>query len=565
MKNKSVIIAAALSILLLISIAAGILLKPKAINGEKSIVTGKFDKLPNVAKERKDTLIVASPSWSGNFNPLFDSTTYDMWASTLIFDSGLMTNDENGKAITWMADSYEISKDRKKFTFYINKNITFSNGNKVTANDFLLTYLALADPKYDGPRIDAVENLVGYKEFHNGKASELAGVKIIDEYTIQFVEKSVKASALLQDFSYPPLDYTIYHFKKGDVAKLKTLSNNPIGAGAYKFVENKSGDHITYVRNDSYWRGTPKIKSLIIKQVSANEHIKALMNGEFDIDCVVPCKMENIETLKNLGFLNIYFYPANSYGYIGMNLRNPKFSDKRVRQALMYGLNRKKFVKEYYNGIGEVCNAPVSKLSMAYTDNVNQYEYDPTKAAKLLTDAGWLLGKEGYRYKNGKKFTIHWMTYTDNAYVKALMPIAISNYRDIGVEIIPEYMEFSTMADKIFQTRNFEMYNMAWNLAIDPDPSGIFSKSQDVPGGGNSVGWSNSENDKLIKAGLLELDPEKRKAIYQKWVMLANEELPYLFLTQGKSMYAVTSRVKGLNIGAYWDWTYNIEKLELIE
>lgn len=107
----------------------------------------------------------------------------------------------------------------------------------------------------------------------------------------------------------------------------------------------------------------------------------------------------------------------------------------------MYGLNRKKFVRTYYNGIGEVCNAPVSKLSMAYTDNVKQYDYNPAKAAKLLTDAGWKLDKDGFRYKNGKKFTIKWMTYTD-AYVKALMPIVISNYRDLGIEIIPEYMEF---------------------------------------------------------------------------------------------------------------------------
>jgi peptide/nickel transport system substrate-binding protein len=126
-------------------------------------------------------------------------------------------------------------------------------------------------------------------------------------------------------------------------------------------------------------------------------------------------------------------------------------------------------------------------------------------------------------------------------------------------------MEFSTLGEKIFQSRTFEMYNMAWNLSIDPDPSSIFSKSQDVRGGGNSVGWNNLENDKLIKAGLLELNQEKRKVIYQKWVMLANAELPYLFLTQGKSMYAVTSRVKGLNINAYWDWTNNIEKLELID
>ena len=107
------------------------------------------------------------------------------------------------------------------------------------------------------------------------------------------------------------------------------------------------------------------------------------------------------------------------------------------------------------------------------------------------------------------------------------------------------------------------MYNMAWSLSIDPDPSGIFGKDQTEPGGANSVGWVNEESQKLMDAGKKELDQEKRKEIYQKWALIANDDLPYLFLGSSKRGYAINHRVKNLHVSSYIDWTNDIWKVEL--
>lgn len=549
----------------MVFVVVGLSAKDNFMNNQKVITADSPGKIPIAAQKRTDTLIVGSGSWNGNFNPIYESTLYDNWATTLIFDGGLMTNEDNGDPKPYMAKDYYISKDGKTYTFYINKNIRFSNGHLVTAKDFALTYQAIADPGYDGLRIDAVENLVGYEEYHNGSADSIKGIKVVNDYTIQFTEKSVKANALLQDFVYAPLDHLIYSFKKGQVRNIKNLFDTPVGAGPYKLVENKPEQYISFVRNEKYWKSAPKIEKIIMKLTNSSNQLQGLANGDVDIDSTIACKTPYIDYLKNLGFINLYIYPSNSYGYIGLNLRNPKFADKRVRQALMYGLDRESFVKSYYKDYGEVSNAPVSSVSWAYTTSVNQYKFNPVKAAQLLDQAGWKMNKDGFRYKNGEKFTIHWMTYTGSSYVEALIPVVEDCYKDLGIEVDPERMEFSTLNSKIFQTRNFEIYNMAWRLNIDPDQSSIFSKSQDVPGGGNSVGWVDSRSEKLMKDGLLELDQNKRKDIYQKWVKLVNEELPYLFISQGRSVYAASSRVNGLKVGPYRDWTVDIEKLSLLK
>jgi len=109
------------------------------------------------------------------------------------------------------------------------------------------------------------------------------------------------------------------------------------------------------------------------------------------------------------------------------------------------------------------------------------------------------------------------------------------------------------------------MYNMAWNLSIDPDPSGIFGASQDVMGGFNSVGWHPEKSEELMKKGLQETDLQKRAAIYKEWAALINDELPYLFLNTNKDMWAVSSRVKNMNLSSYIDWAVDIHKVELTQ
>jgi len=522
------------------------------------------EKLPQVARDRKDTLIVGTTAPNGTFNPIYSGSLYDSWVCSLIFD-GLISNDAEGNPIPNVAEKWDISEDGKTYTFYIKKGIKFHDGKELTAEDVAFTFTAICDPNYDGPRTDAVMYLEGYEEYNKdkeNKVKEVKGIKVIDPYTIQFTLTEAQAPAIW-NFGYGILPKHYYGFEKGNIKKLKDLFLKPMGSGAYTLKSYKPGAEVVFEKNPNYWKGEPKIKTIVMKVTNANTVVQELTSGNVDIDAVG--KPEMVELIKQAGFFNIYSYPSNSYGYIGLNLRDERFKDKRVRQALMYGLDRKGFINAYYKGNGQVCNAPVSPVSWAYTDEINQYEYNPDLANKLLDEAGWVKKEDGFRYKDGKKFTIHWMTYTGSKYVESLIPIVKDNWGKLGIEVVPELMEFGTLVEKVYDKREFEMYNMAWSLSIDPDPSGIFSKAQDVPGGNNSVGWVNEESEKLMKQGLTEFNQEKRKEIYKQWNKLANEELPYLFLSYNKDNVAVSCRVKGVNPSPYIDWTYDIQNVEIVD
>ncbi|SHE85324.1 ABC transporter substrate-binding protein [Clostridium fallax] len=531
---------------------------------EKEILKAKDpSKIPEVSKKRKDTLIVGTQNPAGQFCPIYSSTTYDSTVNSLIFE-GLLSNDEKGNATANMADLPEISDDGKTYTFKIKDGIKFSDGSDLTADDVAFTYTAICDPKYDGPRTDAVEGLVGYEEYRNGDAKSVSGIKVIDPHTISFTLKKVNASQLY-NFGYGIMPKSVYNFEKGNIQVLKDKFLQPVGSGPYKFVKFEQGQYISFEKNDGYWQGEPKIPNIIMKVTNAKTNIQELEAGNVDIDDVAA-KKQNIQMLQSAGFLDLQLYPQSAYGYIGLNLRNPKFQDKKVRKALMYGLDRKGFIDNYYQGYGAVQNTHGAVVSWAYPseDSLEKYEYNPDKANELLDEAGWKMNKQtGLREKDGVPFEISWLTYTDSNYVDSLIPIVKDCWGKLGIKVTPELMEFATLSEKVNDKRDFEIYNMAWNLSIDPDPSAIFSKSQDVPGGFNAVGWHPEESDKLMEEGIATTDQEKRKEIYGKWMQLINDDLPYIFLNNNKKCTVISSKVKNINPSAYVSWTDNIYKAEI--
>lgn len=563
----------------LASLTAGLLATMMLLTscgGGKKVDTSKKDvaevikatnpsKLPDASKNRKDTLIVGTTAPSGKFNPIYSDSVYDSWVAGLVFE-GLISNDEQGNPTPLIAKEWKVSEDGKTYTFTLNQGVKFSDGTELTAEDVAFTYTAICDPSYDGPRADAVSKLVGYKEYNEdkeGKVKEVSGIKVIDKYTISFTLTEPKAPAIY-DFGYGIMPKHIYNFEKGNIKPLKDKFLTPVGAGPYLLKSYKAGQEIVFEKNKNYWRGEPKIAQIIMKVTNSDTSVQELSAGNVDID-KIETKPEVIDSVKKAEFIDIYSYPANAYRYIGLNLRDEKFKDKKVRQALAYGLNRKALVDGFYKGLADVCNAPVSKVSWAYTNEVNQYEYNVEKANKLLDEAGWVKKEDGYRYKDGKKFTVHFLVPTGRKFYEYLVPVAQENWKQIGVELIPEPMEFGTVAQKVYDEQKFEMYTMGWSLSIDPDPSAIFSIEQDKLGGFNSVGWRNEESEKLMKEGLKETDQNKRKEIYNKWVKLANEELPYIFLVQEKDTYAVSAKVKGLRLSPFTDWTYDIHLVELTD
>ena len=516
--------------------------------------------LPDAAKNRTDTLIVGTTDPKGEFVPIYSSTLYDSWVNNLVFD-GLITNNEKGEPIPNVAKSYEVSEDGKTYTFKLNKGIKFTNGQELTAKDVAFTFTSICDPGYDGPRMDAVNNLVGYEEYNKGDASSVEGIKVIDDYTISFTNKNTDAAGIW-NFGYGIMPESVYKFEKGNFQAVKDKLLEPVGSGAYKFVHFKPGQEVKFEKNADYWKGEPKIPYIVMKVTNAQTLLQELMAGTVDIDRV-GAKPENIDPLKQAGFLNLDLYMQNGYGYMGLNYGSDKVKDPKVRQALLYGLNREGFMQSYYQGYGQVYNSHILPTSWAYNPDVPKYEYNPEKAKELLDEAGWKdTNGNGVRDKDGVELELQWLTYTGSKYVDALIPIVQQSWEQIGVKVTPELMEFGTMMDKV-NNREYDIFNGAWNLSIDPDPSGIFAISQDVPGGFNNIGWRNEEADKLIKEGKGTTNQEERKKAYAEWQLKFSEDVPYILLGDTQEMFASNSRVKGYNPSTYIDWTHDVYKLEL--
>lgn len=516
--------------------------------------------IPDAAKNRTDTLIVGTTDPKGEFVPIYSSTLYDSWVNKLVFD-GLISNNEKGEAVPNVAESYEVSEDGKTYTFKLNKGIKFTNGQELTAKDVAFTFTSICDPGYDGPRMDAVSNLVGYEEYNKGDAKSVEGIKVIDDYTISFTNKNVDAAGIW-NFEYGIMPESVYKFEKGNFQAVKDKLLEPVGSGAYKFVHFKPGQEVKFEKNPDYWKGEPKIPYIVMKVTNAQTLLQELMAGTVDIDRV-GAKPENIDPLKQAGFLNLDLYMQNGYGYIGLNYGSDKVKDPKVRQALLYGLNREGFMQSYYQGYGQVYNSHILPTSWAYNPDVPKYEYNPEKANQLLDEAGWKdTNGNGVRDKDGVELELQWLTYTGSKYVDALIPIVQQSWEQIGVKVTPELMEFGTMMDKV-NNREYDIFNGAWNLSIDPDPSGIFAISQDVPGGFNNIGWRNEEADKLLKEGKGTTNQEERKKAYAEWQLKFSEDVPYILLGNAQEMFASNSRVKGYNLSTYIDWTHDVYKLEL--
>ena len=153
-------------------------------------------------------------------------------------------------------------------------------------------------------------------------------------------------------------------YKQGHLNYIKDLHAKPLGCGAYKFVENKPGQEVDLVANENYYLGKAKIPNLIYKVTSETTRIQMLQTGDIDMD-MVTVNEDNVGQLQDAGFLDLCIFPTNGYGYIGLDVKNEKFTDPKVRQALTYGLNRAEVVEAVYpGGYADVINEPQSTRIM---------------------------------------------------------------------------------------------------------------------------------------------------------------------------------------------------------
>ncbi|MGG3837214.1 ABC transporter substrate-binding protein [Paenibacillus thiaminolyticus] len=515
-------------------------------------------KSPANAMARTDTLIIGMQAPAGIFHPLYAETVYDNYVTKTLFRAMLEVQ-KDGTYAPALAEKYEVSPDNLTHTYKLKEGLKFSDGSPLTAEDVAFTITVLHDKSYDGP-MDIIRDakIKGGKEYFDGKATSIEGIKVIDPLTIEFttIEPSALAQSSIGATGILSKAYYGKDYKQGNLSYMNDLFTKPLGNGPYKLDKFQAGQDVSFVANENYFKGVPKIPKLIYKFTTDETNAQLLQTGETDMD-FISANLDNFELLQSMGFLDISLFPTNGYGYIAFNHNRAKFQDVKVRQALAYGLDREQIVEAVYQGYADVINVPQSKLSWAYTDEVNKYEFDLEKAKQLLEEAGWKVGADGIREKDGEKFTINFAATSPNVVNDAIIPVAQANYKELGIQFVAEQMDFNAVVEKR-KKGDFDMLFMAWRL--DPDPQG--AQNNFITGGSwNEIGYSNKKVDELFEKGGKTLDIEERKAIYKELYQEINEDLPYIFMYQRRDMWGNNARFTGLDMSPYRDFSYGVDAL----
>lgn len=514
-------------------------------------------KSPQVALDRKDTLIIGMADPQGLFNPLFGETVYDRYVYEILFDS-VAEYGLDGSLQNSLAESVSVSADGLTYTYKLIPGVTYTDGTPLKASDYLFTMKVLHDPAYDGPSDIHAANIVGGKDYYDGKSDTISGINIISdtEFSVTVSEYNALTPSYLGG-SIIPEHYYGTGYKHGNLDSIKALLDKPLGSGQYILVDYKPGQEVVFKANENYFKGAPKTPNLIYKTTSSVTEIAMLQSGEIDKNDFSITE-DAVETLIDLGFLDVNVHLNNGYGYVAFNIDNPKFADKKVRQALTYGLNRADIVEGIYGKYAEVINIPQSNVSWAYTDkNINTYDFDLEKAKALLDEAGWVVGSDGIREKDGVKFTVDFSATANNVVIDSLIPIMTKNYEELGIKLTAETLEFNAIMEKK-TAGDFEMFFAAWGLTPDPDTTIFITDGQQ-----NEFGYSNPKVDELMAAGLKELDIEKRKVIYHEMYQHINEDAPFIFLYQRSNGTASNARVGDLIYSPYMYFSANLYQTTL--
>ncbi len=511
------------------------------VSAPVEVATSTPERRPTSEPVNGDTLMACLDSEPPHLNPLLSTQgAVGQYVGSFIFETMIDLDNESLEFIPKVAERWEIAEDKLTYTFYLKKDVTFSDGTPLTAHDVLFSYNVIKDPAND------TANLRNY-------LNDIEEVVVDDDYTISFKMKQPYFRNLYVCGALEILPKHIY-----DGAEFNSHPNNrkPVGSGPYVFDSWNTGQSITLVKNQKYWGDPVYLDKIQFKIITDdNVAIQVLEKNELDMlrmqpeQWVTRASTPEFERKfdKYVPFSQIPGYVGH-YRYIAWNMRKPQFADKRVRQALTLLLDRELMLQEIWHGLGQVTSGSFSPKVPEYDQSIKPWPFDPMRAAQLLDEAGWKdTDRDGVREKDGNKLEFE-LSFTAAVpeYV-TMCNVYQEELARVGIKMTQRPLEWATFQQRVHD-RNFDACMLAWLLPIMPDPYQLWHSSQ-AESGSNYPGFINEEADKIMDAGRLEFDDDKRAALYRKFHAILHEEQPYTFLTTNPGLYAVDKRFE--NVRAY--------------
>ena len=339
------------------------------------------------------------------------------------------------------------------------------------------------------------------------------------------------------------------HLLEGKDVRASELNRHPVGTGPYKFMRWDPGARVMLSYNPTYFRGRPHLSQVTYRVIpDMATMFLELKAGGLDwmgLNALQYSRQTKTSFFKK-NFVK-YKYLASAYTYLGYNLKDARFADKRVRQALSYAIDKKEIIKGVLLGLGQACTGPYKPGTYWYNPNVKRYPHDPAKAKELLAQAGWTDSDgDGVLDKDGKPFEFTILTNQGNSYRANTGVIIQRRLSQLGIRVKLRTVEWAAFIKEFINKARFEAVLLGWTTTPDPDQFDIWHSSRAKPGQLNFTYYKNPEVDRILTEQRRIFDREKRRALIFKLQEILAEDQPYTFLYVAQALPIVAARIKGI-------------------
>ncbi|MEJ5248054.1 ABC transporter substrate-binding protein [Caldilinea sp.] len=499
-----------------------------------------------------------------NLSPLYTT----MWFSGILTDFwllGLWNFNDNLEPTPQLAREIPtaanggISEDGRTITIHLREDARWSDGAPVTAADFVFTYEMIMDER------NAVISRHPYDQF-------VAGVEADGDHTLVVTFHEPYAPWLSSIFTYVLPKHILEPVMEanGTLDGADWNRNPTVGVGPYVFKEWESGSHLLFERNPNHWQ-QPNIDRIFIRITPDDAaQVAAIKAGDTDIGVFIS--FSDVPELEALGTVNVVSTPSGFMEGWFFNFgeqAHPAIRDRNVRWALAHGFDRWQITQDLLLGLSEPPASPWD-LSPYASPNIQPVPYDPERAAQLLDEAGWVMGADGVREKDGEKLILRYVTNMRRLRLDTQVVVQ-DMFRDLGVrfELInhPSDIFFASYAEGgAIATGQYDIAEWSSQPEAYPDPDTSRWTCREIPTPDNPAGsnWNfycNPELDELFARQAVTVDMQARIAIFEEIERIIQEDMVWLGVWQDNDIWTVSKRLSNVRLSGadpFWNaanWT----------
>ena len=454
---------------------------------------------------------------------------------------------ENGLAVP---ETLEDGSEGIAVTYQLHPEATWGDGTTVTTEDVVFTWEVGRHPQ---------SGVAGFEAFRR-----ILSIDVIDDKTFTVhVDRITFTYNASGGFDLLPahLERPIFEADPAAYRTRTTFDSDPTNPGLYfgpyRVTQASPGSHITVEANPTWYGDKPDFDKITVRVIENTAALEAnLLSGAIDM---IAGEL-GLTLDQALAFeprygtrYQVLFKSSLIYEHLDLNLANPILQDPRVRQALILALDRAAISEQLFAGRQPVADASVSPLDWVHSEDIPTYPFDPERAATLLDEAGWTPGPDGVRVNvAGERLSLELMTTAGNRSRELVQQVLQSQWRDAGIDVRIRNEPARVFFGETVTKRKFTGAAMfAWLSSPESVPrTTLYSDQIPSPengwGGQNYTGYQSAEMDELIDAIEVELDRDKRKALWQRLQALYAEDLPVIPLYWRANAYVLPKWLEGV-------------------